>query len=155
MDRGAWWATVQGVPVIGNNLATKLPPRLAWNGLLWPRHLWNIRDYSHHNYQWPCDLNPLWTTSSAICWNSCFVEYEIHLRKKKKILTQVTVHDESKSRSVMSDSLQPNGIVHVILQARILEWIANPGLDPRSPSLQADSLPAEPQGKPTVHDNRC
>ena len=43
-----------------------------------------------------------------------------------------------------------------MLQARILEWIAipfsgdlpNPGIEPRSPALQADSLPAEPQGKP-------
>ena len=25
---------------------------------------------------------------------------------------------------------------------------SNPGVDPRSPALQADSLPAEPQGKP-------
>ena len=41
-------------------------------------------------------------------------------------------------------------------QARILEWIAfpspgdipNPGTEARSPALQADSLPAEPQGKP-------
>ena len=47
-------------------------------------------------------------------------------------------------------------IVHGILQARILEWVAfpfsrdlpNPGNKPRSPELQADSLPAEPQGKP-------
>ena len=47
-------------------------------------------------------------------------------------------------------------IVHGILQARILEWVAfpffrdlpNPGIEPRSPVLQADSLPAEPQGKP-------
>ena len=46
--------------------------------------------------------------------------------------------------------------VHGILQARILEWIAvpfsrglpNPGIEPRSPAFQADSLPAEPQGKP-------
>ena len=45
--------------------------------------------------------------------------------------------------------------VHGILQARILEWVAspspgnlsNPGIEPRSPTLQADSLPAEPQGK--------
>ena len=43
-----------------------------------------------------------------------------------------------------------------ILQARILEWVAmpssknlpNPGIEPRSPTLWADSLPAEPQGKP-------
>ena len=46
--------------------------------------------------------------------------------------------------------------VHGILQARILEWVAfpspgdlsNPGIKPRSSALQADSLPAEPQGKP-------
>ena len=48
--------------------------------------------------------------------------------------------------------------VHGILQTRILEWVAfpfsrgsslpNPGIKPRSPALQADSLPAEPQGKP-------
>ena len=39
---------------------------------------------------------------------------------------------------------------------RILEWVAfpfsrrssNPGMEPRSPALQVDSLPAEPQGKP-------
>ena len=44
--------------------------------------------------------------------------------------------------------------VHGILQARILEWVAvpfsgdlpNPGIEPRSPTLQADSLPAKPQG---------
>ena len=47
-------------------------------------------------------------------------------------------------------------IVHGILQARILEWVAfpfsrnlpNSGIEPRSPALQADSLPAETQGKP-------
>ena len=45
-------------------------------------------------------------------------------------------------------------IVHGILQARILQWIAIPftspnlGLEPRSPALQADSLLAEPRGKP-------
>ena len=55
--------------------------------------------------------------------------------------------------------------VHGILQARILEWVAfpfsregssppgldlpNPGNEPRSPALQADSLPTEPQEKPS------
>ena len=29
-----------------------------------------------------------------------------------------------------------------------LEDLPNPGIEPRSPTLQADSLPAEPQGKP-------
>ena len=47
--------------------------------------------------------------------------------------------------------------VHGILEAKILEWVAfpfsrgglpNPRVEPRSPTLQADSLPAEPPGKP-------
>ena len=46
--------------------------------------------------------------------------------------------------------------VHGNLQARILEWVdfpspgglPNPGIEPRSPALQADSLPAESPGKP-------
>ena len=60
--------------------------------------------------------------------------------------------------SVMSDFLchLPGSSVHVILQVRILEWVVipfsrdlpDPGIKPRSPALQADSLPAEPQGKP-------
>ena len=48
--------------------------------------------------------------------------------------------------------------VHGILQDRILEWVAfpfsrasfNPGIKPRSSTLQADSLLAEPQGKPPL-----
>ena len=49
---------------------------------------------------------------------------------------------------------------HGILQARILEWgfaspfpssgdLPNPGIKPRSSTLQADSLSSEPPGKPT------
>ena len=46
--------------------------------------------------------------------------------------------------------------VQGILQARILEWVAfsspgdlpNPGFEPGSPALQADSLPTELSGKP-------
>ena len=45
------------------------------------------------------------------------------------------------------DCILPGSSVHGILQARILEWIAIP-IEPRSPVLQADSLPSEPPGKP-------
>ena len=48
--------------------------------------------------------------------------------------------------------------VHGILWARILEWLAipfsrgssQPGIKPRSPTLQADSLPVKPPEKPKV-----
>ena len=54
------------------------------------------------------------------------------------------------------DCSLPGSSVHGILQARILEWVAipisrrtpNPGIEPGSPALQADSLPFEPLGKP-------
>ena len=53
--------------------------------------------------------------------------------------------------------------VRGILQARILDWAAfpfsrgssQPGIEPRSPALWADSLPAEPQGKPIKTEIVC
>ena len=50
--------------------------------------------------------------------------------------------------------------VHGNLQDRILEWVAipfsrdlpNSGIKPRSPALQADSLPAEQPGKPRLKE---
>ena len=52
------------------------------------------------------------------------------------------------------DSSTPGSSVHGILQARILEWVAipspedlsDPGIEPGSPTSQADSLPSEPPG---------
>ena len=53
--------------------------------------------------------------------------------------------------------------VHGILQARMLEWVALPfsrgtsqtrGIEPGSPTMQADSLPAEPPGKPSTFAQR-
>ena len=59
---------------------------------------------------------------------------------------------ESESFSVVSNSLGPMGF------SRPEYWngypfhspwdLPNPGIKPRSPTLQTDSLPAEPQGKP-------
>ena len=52
------------------------------------------------------------------------------------------------------DCSPPGSSVHGILQTRILEWVAmpssrglpDPGIEPRSPALQADSLPSGPTG---------
>ena len=54
------------------------------------------------------------------------------------------------------DCNSPGSSVHRIFQAIILSgfpcpppWdFPNPGTEPRSPTLQADSFPAEPQGRP-------
>ena len=68
--------------------------------------------------------------------------------------------NESESRSVMSDSLWPHRLYSPwnspgqntgvgccsLLQGNL----PNPGIEPRSPALQADSLPAESPGKPNI-----
>ena len=49
----------------------------------------------------------------------------------------------------------PGSSIHGIFRARVLEWVApspgdlpHPGIEPRSPALQADALPSELPGKP-------
>ena len=62
---------------------------------------------------------------------------------------------EDRSRATLCDHMdciQPGSSVHRLLQARILEWIAipfsrgssDPGIEPGSSALQADSFPSEP-----------
>ena len=52
----------------------------------------------------------------------------------------------------------PGSSVHGLLQARILEWVAisfsqgSSGIEPRSPTLQADSLWSEPPEKPDIKE---
>ena len=57
------------------------------------------------------------------------------------------------------DRSPPSSSVHGTLQAGILEWVAipNPGIESRSPALQADSLPSVPPGKPrqTIRLGKC
>ena len=73
-----------------------------------------------------------------------------------------THRNVSESCSAVSDPLCPHGL-HAACQAplsmgfsrpRVLEWghlpgdLPNPGIEPRLPTLQADSLPTELQAKP-------
>ena len=64
---------------------------------------------------------------------------------------------ESESCSLASDSLQPHGLYSPwnypgqntgVGGLSHLQGSSNSGIEPRSPALQVDSLPAEPQGKP-------
>ena len=69
-------------------------------------------------------------------------------------------HHGSESHSVVSDSLQPHGLYSLWdspgQNTEVVGGLSfpspgdlpNPGIKPRSPALQADSLPAEPPGKP-------
>ena len=65
---------------------------------------------------------------------------------------------ESESHSVVSDSLRPHGLNNpwnspgqntgVGCLSLLQGNFPNPGIKPRSPALQEDSLPTEPSGKP-------
>ena len=55
------------------------------------------------------------------------------------------------------DCSPPGFSIRGIFQARVLEWVAispgdlpNPGIKPRTPTLQADALPSEPPGNPCI-----
>ena len=79
------------------------------------------------------------------------------LRLALTICKFAMVSCESESRSVVSDSLQPHGLYRpwnspgqntVVGSCALLQGnLPKPGIKPRSPILQADSLLAEPQGK--------
>ena len=70
---------------------------------------------------------------------------------------QLKDESESEGHSFMSDSLQPHDLYSPWNSAgqstRVGTFsspgdLPNPGIEPRSPTLQADSFPVEPQGKP-------
>ena len=70
---------------------------------------------------------------------------------------------ESESHSVVSDSLQPHGLCMEF--SRPEYWsgkpfpfpgdLPHPGIEPRSPTLQADSLPTELSGKLQLSEMKC
>ena len=72
---------------------------------------------------------------------------------------------KSESRSTMSNSLQPHGLYspwnspgqNTGVGSLSLHPgdLPNPGIEPRSPSSQADSLPAESQRKPCAQIGRA
>ena len=98
----------------------------------------------------------------------CVVQCNMHSLKKNVNLKRIKCNSRTKnilkltavkvkvSQSCPTLCNPMDYTVHGILQARILEWVpfpfsrgsSNSGIILRSLALQADSLPAEPQGKP-------
>ena len=96
--------------------------------------------------------------NSLDTWIMCFrhLESQTHgiVLEILEMLGKQALWSESEVAQLRLTLFDPT-VIHRILQARILEWVAvpspdlsNPGIKPRSPTLQVDSLPAEPPGKP-------
>ena len=73
-------------------------------------------------------------------------------------ILQGVIFNESESCSVMSDSLPPLGLYSPFSRPKYWSGqpfpssgdLPNPGIEPRSPTLQTDCLSAEPPGKPKL-----
>ena len=94
-------------------------------------------------------VSVIWSSSQPVDLCSHTSTSKLSIPNPMKHIVQVT-----QSCLTLCDPM--DYVVHGVLHARILEWVSvsspgdlpNPGIKPRSPTLQADSLPAEPQGKP-------
>ena len=72
------------------------------------------------------------------------------------VILKAVINKRERTLCDPMDCRLPGSSVHGILQARILERppflsprdLPTPGIEPRSPMLQADSLLSEPPGKP-------
>ena len=86
------------------------------------------------------------------------ITFVIILNVSNKLKVKVLVAQSCPTLWVPMDCNLPGSFFHVILQAKILEWVAilfsrdlpNPRIKPRPPTMQADSLPSGPPGKPLV-----
>ena len=78
---------------------------------------------------------------------SPFLEVEMPTMGSHSLMKRGALHRPS-SRLIVKCSVGVVYTVHGLLPFPSPGHLQNPGIEPRSPPLQADSLPAEPPGKP-------
>ena len=112
---------------------------------------WTSAGSLRNSSQAPCKCQPYWHHSE----NQKYVQHPSPHESPPSV-RMLCCCLGAHSCPTMRPYSPPGSSVHGILQARRLEWVAmpffrgssQPRIEPRSPALQADSLPAEPQGKP-------
>ena len=125
----------------------------TWDPALGARTHWSHKGSPQSIFFWACVfflLICIHSLSLTPIFSTCLIPTR-HSRQDRDDLLQ-------KWKSVVSDSLWPHGQYSPwnspgqntgMGSLSLLQGILpNPGIKPRSPTLQADSLPAEPQGKP-------
>ena len=148
---------------------TMFPSRLLPSLFLLLYFLWKP-PISPSEKTWSCHLFGHWTNVSwvsTVCqtlWWSLGTQWWMrpllfppsHIHQPP---SPISFSNECESHSVMSDSLRPHALYSPwnspgqntgVGSLSLLQGsLSNPGIEPRSPSLQVDSLPVEPQGKPS------
>ena len=119
-------------------------------------HQWSLNEKTlEANFNPACDPQPKaqvpdrFTRKKSMCF----------VCMGKLLIFCVVFYVHTRSRLTLfgpTDCSPPGSSVHGILQARMLEWVAisssrdlpNPGIEPRSPALQVDSLTSETPRNP-------
>ena len=139
----------------------KIPWRRKWQPtpVLLPRkfHGWkSLVGYSPRGHK---ESDTTWATSLWCHFVHTTTRYRVEISNhcSKTSWVRKTSERESESHSVTSDSLWLHGLQSMEFSRPeywseqpfpSLEDLPNPGIEPRSPALQADSLPVEPQRSP-------
>ena len=155
MDRGAWQAIIHGVAKSQPQLSTQACG--AFSNAIIVKSLSRVRLFMTPwtvTHQAPPSMEfsrqKYW---SGLPFPSC------GKKKKKKTKVELLVAQSCLFLCGPMDSSQPGSSVHVILEARILEWEAIlfskesslPRDQTQPPALQADFLPSEPPVKSIIH----
>ena len=110
-------------------------------------------------HDWATELTLKITNTMFKTWTQSYFEVDKHFYHKEGFYNK-SENSESEGRSVVSDSLRSHGLYSPwnssgqnigmgnisLLQGNL----PDPGIEPRYPALQADSLPTDPQGKPFI-----
>ena len=109
-------------------------------------------------------LSEFLTLEKASCHVMRWLYAEVHVIGSETLTVSDTKKESEVAQSCPTlhnpmDCSLPGSSIHGIFQARVLEWVAicfsrwfsNPGIEPRSPTLQVDALPFEPPGKRIRH----
>ena len=102
---------------------------------------------------WTCSMEGISLRRTEAC--SCNTQSHRKVQPTHPTCSAVLSHNSQLCLTLCDpmDCSPPGSSVHGILQASGLpcpppEDLPNPGIKPRSPTLQVDSLPSEPPGKP-------
>ena len=135
----------------------------------------NYAENAKWSWSWACIINtdptkwcfprvsflpkPESSYTETVSWSVVFIYSFQYICSFQYVLVHpINWSESSESCSAMSDSLWPHGLYSPwnspgqntgVSSLPLLQGnLPNPGIEPRSPALKANSLPAEPQGKP-------
>ena len=129
--------------------------------VFWPQGIWDLSSPTKDQTRTPCFESEVLKPRSPKLQGDSLLSEPLgkpldHQEKVKVLVAQscLTLCDPT-------DCSLPGSSVHGILQARILGWVPfpspgdlpNPGIEPWSFTLQADSLPLSHQGSPLFFCN--